>query len=483
MNQFDAAVAKRLLSPAGLEMLALERVLQKTVGAKTDYADLFLQHKVRESWRLEEGQVKESGYAVDQGFGLRVVSGEKTGFAYADEIVLPALEEAAKNAYQIARVGQSGHVALQSAQSVPALYTGDNPLQSFSDEQKVSLLKQLDQMARAKDKRISQVMLRLSASHDTVMILNQLGEWVTDLRPMVSLHLQVIMAEQGRLEQGFSGAGGRLTYAGFIEGVDLEAFVEKAVNQARVNLNAVPAPAGTMPVVLGPGWPGVLLHEAIGHGLEGDFNRKGSSAFSGRVGERVASAVCTVVDDGALPNRRGSLSVDDEGVQTGCTMLIEKGVLKGYMQDRHNARLMQVESTGNGRRESYAHRPLPRMTNTYMQAGDCDPEEIIASVDRGIYAVDFAGGQVDITSGKFVFSMSEAYLIEKGKLTTPLKGATIIGDGPSVLKQVSMVGSDLALDPGIGVCGKDGQSVPVGVGQPTLRVDEMLVGGSDLAEA
>lgn len=468
----------RLLVPSGIELNALEAVLSQAMGKQTDYADLFLQYKEHESWILEEGRIKGGSYTLDQGFGLRVVSGEKTGFAYADEIVLPALWDAARSAYQIVRVGHEGCLQRQPVTHFPALYTRDNPISTYSDDKKIALLRQIDEVVRSKDHRIQQALIRLTASHDTVMVLNQQGEYAADIRPMISLHLQIILAEGGRKEQGFSAVGGRYSYQSFLDRLDVESFVEKALKQAQVNLESVSPPAGIYPVVLGPGWPGVLLHEAIGHGLEGDFNRKGSSAFAGRLGELVASPVCTIVDDGTLAHRRGSLSMDDEGVPTQCTVLIEKGRLKSYMQDRHNAMLMKTQSTGNGRRESYAHRPLVRMTNTYMQPGDYDPREIIASVDKGIYAVDFSGGQVDITSGKFVFSMSEAYLIEKGQLTTPLKGATLIGDGPSVLKQVSLVGNDLALDSGMGVCGKEGQSVAVGVGQPTLRVDALLVGGN-----
>ncbi|MDF1759925.1 MAG: metalloprotease TldD [Coxiellaceae bacterium] len=469
----------QLLQPMELEPQQLSTVLGSAISKQVDYADLFLQQIQSESWVLENGIVKQGQYSQDAGFGLRVVSGEKTGFAYADEIVAPALQQAAASARSIVHSGGDSNLQLQSSRAIKPLYTANNPLMDFADNDKIKLLQQIDQQARAADKRIHSVSVNLSASHRVVLILDYQGRLVPDVRPMVSLHLRVIAKQGERFEQGFSGSGGRYDYVGFLAQLDLDQFINKAVKQACTNLEAQPAPAGTMPVVLGPGWPAVLLHEAIGHGLEGDFNRKGTSAFSGRLGERVASEQCTVVDDGTLLDRRGSLTVDDEGMPTECTVLIENGILKNYMQDKHNAQLMGVDSTGNGRRESYAHRPIPRMTNTYMCAGKHDPQEIIASVEKGIYAVDFSGGQVDITSGKFVFCMSEAYLIENGKVTTPIKGATLIGDGPSVLTRVSMVGNDMQLDTGIGVCGKDGQSVPVGVGQPTLKVDEMVVGGAE----
>ncbi len=469
----------QLLHPQALEQEHLLSVLGSAVSKQVDYADLYLQSIQSESWTLENGIIKEGHYSQDAGFGLRVVSGEKTGFAYADEIELPILQQAASSARSIVRVGGDSNLKVRADSAVTPLYTAQNPLKHFADDEKIQLMREIDQKVRGLDARITSVVISLSASHRVILVLNHQGELVPDVRPMVALHLRVIAAEGDRLEQGFSGTGGRYDYASFLQQLDLDAFITKAVHQASVNLEAKPAPAGTMPVVLGPGWPAVLLHEAIGHGLEGDFNRKGTSAFTGRIGERVATEHCTVVDDGTLQDRRGSLTVDDEGMPTEATVLIENGILKNYMQDRHNAQLMGVKSTGNGRRESYAHRPLPRMTNTYMCNGEYDPSEIIASVEKGIYAVDFSGGQVDITSGKFVFCMSEAYLIENGKVTTPIKGATLIGDGPSVLTRVSMVGNDMQLDTGIGVCGKDGQSVPVGVGQPTLKVDEMVVGGAE----
>lgn len=469
---------QQLLSPAQLEPMHLLRVLGSAVGPLVDYADIYLQHIKRESWTLENGIVKQGTYTQDSGFGFRVVSGEKTGFAFADEIVLPSLQQAADSARSIVRSGQQGDLALRGLSNVKRLYSAVDPIPSMPDEDKVELLQRIDRLARQQDSRIQSVTVSLGASYQTILVVNQLGQLVPDVRPMVSLHCRVVAEQNGRQEQGSSGTGGRFDLATLTQRLDVDAFVAKAVNQALVNLEAKPAPAGTMPVVLGPGWPAVLLHEAVGHGLEGDFNRKGTSAFSNRLGERVATEHCTVVDDGTIMERRGSLSVDDEGEPSQRTVLIENGILKGYMQDKHNAQLMGVASTGNGRRESYAYRPLPRMTNTYMCNGKHDPAEIIASVDKGIYAVDFSGGQVDITSGKFVFCMSEAYLIENGKVTAPIKGATLIGDGPTVLTRVSMVGNDMALDSGIGVCGKDGQSVPVGVGQPTLKIDEMVVGGA-----
>lgn len=469
---------KQLLSPTGLEPQQLLSVLTASLSEQVDYADLYLQSIQRESWSLENRIVKQGHYSQDAGFGLRVVSGEKTGFAYADDIAMPYLEKAASSARSIVRQGQSTDVSLRQAAQFPCLYPAINPIPTLADADKVKLLQRIDCLARAHDSRISNVNVSLSASYQVVLVLNHLGEFMPDIRPMVSLHCRVIAKQADRTEQGSAGEGCRGDLAEFVTNIDIEQFVRRACDQAITNLSAQAAPAGTMPVVLGPGWPAVLLHEAVGHGLEGDFNRKGSSAFSGRLGEQVATKHCTVVDDGTIENRRGSLNMDDEGVIAERTVLIEKGILKGYMQDKHNARLMGQRSTGNGRRESYAHRPLPRMTNTYMCNGQYDPHEVIASVKKGIYAVDFSGGQVDITSGKFVFCMSEAYLIEDGRITAPVKGATLIGDGPTVMNRISMVANDMALDRGIGVCGKDGQSVPVGVGQPTLKIDEVVVGGS-----
>jgi TldD protein len=405
------------------------------------------------------------------------MSGDKTGFAYSDELVVPALMSAADAARAISRQGQSGGMQAWQARSGRKLYSAVDPLTTLEDAEKVELLQTVDRMTRAMDPRVTQVMASLAAVHEMVLVCASDGTLAADVRPLIRLNVSVIVEQKGRREQGSSGGGGRHGYSYFLEGDRAIGYAREAVRQALVNLEAQPAPAGEMTVVLGPGWPGVLLHEAIGHGLEGDFNRKGTSAFAGRLGEKVASEFCTVVDDGTLEGRRGSLNIDDEGTLTSQTVLIEKGRLTGYMQDKLNARLMGMAPTGNGRRQSFAHLPLPRMTNTYMLAGPHDPAAIIASVKRGIYARNFAGGQVDITSGKFVFSTSETYLIENGKLGKPLKDATLIGDGPSVLNEVSMVGNDLELDAGIGVCGKDGQSVPVGVGQPTLRIDRLTVGG------
>jgi TldD protein len=472
------AIAKNsLLSPSGLDENRLSSVLGTLMGHAVDSADLYFQQSRQESWSLEDGIVKEGGHSVESGVGVRAISGEKTGFAYSDEIVLPALEEASRAARAIARQGGSKTVQPWHASAGHNLYLPTDPISTLSDIDKVSLLKQLDAEARRIDPRVAQVMASLSALHEVILVMNSDGTLAADVRPLVRVNVSVIVEQNGRREQGFSGGGGRYGLGEFtFEHVRKHA--KEAVRQALVNLEAVPAPAGTMTVVLGPGWPGVLLHEAIGHGLEGDFNRKGTSAFSGKVGQRVASDLCTVVDDGTLAGRRGSLNVDDEGTPTQCTTLIEKGVLRGYIQDKHNARLMGLPPTGNGRRESFAHLVMPRMTNTYMLNGPHDKDEILRSVKKGLYAVNFGGGQVDITSGKFVFSASEAYLIEDGKITTPVKGATLIGNGPDVLTRVSMVGNDLALDEGVGVCGKEGQSVPVGVGQPTLRVDGLTVGGT-----
>ncbi len=470
---------QRLLAPAELDERALEQVLHGMLGTAIDYADLYLQYSRSESWVLEDGIVRDGNFAIDQGAGVRAVSGEKTGFAYSDELLRPALEKAAGAARQIARSGATpGALAVRGSGPPAPLYAGDDPLASLPDADKVALLQRLDRHARAIDPCVSQVTASLAAVHEVVLILASDGTFAVDVRPLVRCNVSVIAERGGRRERGSAGGGGRLDYRMFLASDQAMAWAEEAVRAALLNLEAVPAPAGSMPVVLGPGWPGVLLHEAVGHGLEGDFNRKGTSTFSGRVGEQVASKLCTVVDEGCMPNRRCSLTVDDEGTPTGRTVLIENGVLKGYMQDKHNARLMGTAPTGNGRRQSYAHLPMPRMTNTYMLAGEHDPEEILASVDRGLYAVNFGGGQVDITSGKFVFSTTEAYLIENGKVTAPVRGATLIGNGPEVMNRISMVGNDLALDTGIGVCGKDGQSVPVGVGQPTLRVDAVTVGGT-----
>ena len=466
-----------LLVPYGLDAPQIGDVFGTIMTRKVDYADLYFQYYRNESWSLEEGIVKSGSFSIDQGVGVRAIAGEKTAFAYSDDISLPALRDAAGATRAIARAGGKSRVPAVRASAGRALYEPMDPLASLGDTEKVRLLERLERLCRARDPRVAQVMASLAAVYEVVLVARSDGVMAADVRPLVRLSVQVI-AEQGeRREQGNSGGGGRFDYSYFDAAV-LEEYAHKAVDQALLNLESRPAPAGTMTVVLGPGWPGILLHEAIGHGLEGDFNRKGSSAFTGRIGERVASPGVTVVDDGTLPSRRGSLNIDDEGNRTQCTTLIENGVLRGYIQDSLNARLMKMPVTGNGRRESYAHVVMPRMTNTYMLAGDKAPEEILASVDKGIYAVNFGGGQVDITNGKFVFSMSEAYMIENGKVTYPIKGATLIGNGPDALTRVSMIGNDLQLDSGVGTCGKDGQSVPVGVGQPTLRIDGLTVGGT-----
>jgi len=467
-----------LLTPAGLDESALEQAFGRLMGASVDAADLYFQNSRHEGWVLEDGIIKQGNHSIDQGVGVRAVSGEKTGFAYSDELVLPALLEASSAARAISRSGQSGGLQAWHRGSGLQLYAPLDPLDTLSDQQKVDLLRRVDAEARRQDPRVRQVVVSLTGLHDVVLIADSEGRLNGDVRPLVRLNVNVIAEHNGRRESGNAGGGGRCGYEFFLEQDRALGYAREAVRLALVNLDAVDAPAGTMPVVLGPGWPGILLHEAIGHGLEGDFNRKGTSAFAGRLGEKVASRLCTVVDDGTLERRRGSLNVDDEGVPTESTVLIENGVLRGYMQDRTNARLMGMQPTGNGRRESYAHLPMPRMTNTYMLGGPHEPAEILASVDRGLYAVNFGGGQVDITSGKFVFSASEAYLIENGKVTRPVKGATLIGNGPDVLTRVSMVGNDMQLDSGIGVCGKDGQRVPVGVGQPTLKLDALTVGGT-----
>jgi len=467
-----------LLSPSGLGDNELQQVLDSLMHHSVDYADLYFQASRHESWVLEDGIVKEGSHNIEQGVGVRAISGEKTGFAYSDEIILPALTQAAQSARAIARSGKSQQVKAWQPAQANKLYLPFDPLDTMKAEDKINLLRMLDAEARKQDPRVQQVVVSLAGVQDVVLIAASDGTLNADIRPLVRMNVSVIVEDGARREQGSSGGGGRVGYDYFLEDERGLNFAREAVRQALVNLEAVDAPAGSMPVVLGSGWPGVLLHEAVGHGLEGDFNRKGSSVFSGRIGEKVASSLCTVVDDGTMANRRGSLNIDDEGVATQQTVLIENGILKGYMQDKMNAGLMGVSSTGNGRRESYAHLPMPRMTNTYMLAGEHAPEEIIASVDKGLYAVNFGGGQVDITSGKFVFSACEAYLIEKGKVTRPVKGATLIGNGPDVLNEVSMVGTDLELDSGVGVCGKEGQSVPVGVGQPTLKIDNLTVGGT-----
>jgi TldD protein len=478
--QDSVAIARRaLLSPTGLDDRDLDQALRAVLRGGVDCADLYFQVSRHEGWSLEDGIVKEGSHSIEQGVGVRAIAGEKTGFAYSDEIVVPALMQASAAAGAIARAGQTGALRAWAAPPPRAsLYGTADPIASLSDDDKVALLQKVDAATRAVDPRVRQVMASLVAVHETILVIGSDGVIAADVRPLVRMNVSVIVEENGRREQGYTGGGGRVSYQHFLDSDRAFEFGREAVRQALVALEAVPAPAGEMVVVLGPGWPGVLLHEAIGHGLEGDFNRKGTSAFSRRLGEKVASEQCTIVDDGTLPLRRGSLNVDDEGTPTRCTTLIENGRLAGYLQDKLNARLMGTQPTGNGRRQSFAHLPLPRMTNTYMLPGSHAPQDIIASVDKGIYARNFGGGQVDITSGKFVFSASEAYLIEKGRLGAPIRDATLIGDGPSVLRKVSMVGNDLRLDEGVGTCGKEGQSVPVGVGQPTLRIDGLTVGGT-----
>ena len=466
-----------LLAPFDLEEAKLEHVFGTLATRRVDYADLYFQYSRSEGWTLEEGIVKSGSFNIEQGVGVRAVCGEKTAFAYSDEISFDALQDAAKVTRAIASAGQARRVK-RASHALPApLYRAMDPIASLPAEDKVRLLERLERKCRALDPRVTQVMASLGGEYEVVLIARADGGIAADVRPLVRLSVQVIAEANGRRESGTGGGGGRTDYAHFTDEV-LDSYARQAVSQALVNLEARPAPAGTMTVVLGPGWPGVLLHEAVGHGLEGDFNRKGSSAFSGRLGQRVAARGVTVVDDGTLPGRRGSLTVDDEGTPTRRNVLIEDGVLRGYLQDSLNARLMKMPLTGNARRESFAHLTLPRMTNTYMLAGARDPQEIIASVKRGLYATNFGGGQVDITNGKFVFSAAEAYLIENGRVSYPVKGATLIGNGPDALTRVSMIGNDLALDTGIGTCGKEGQSVPVGVGQPTLKIDGLTVGGT-----
>ncbi len=472
------SVMSRMLEPAGLDEGHLNKTLGSMMCGGVDYADLYFQVSRQESWTVEDRIIREGSFSHDQGVGVRAVSGEKTGFAYSDELMLAALEHSAGAARAIARQGDNKALQAWQRRDVPVLYPALDPLVSISDEQKTALLAEIEAQTRTLDPRIDQVIISLSSNQDLVLVAASDGTLAADVRPLVRLNVTVILEENGRREQGYAGGGARADLNYFLSGELPLQYAREAVRQASVQLEADAAPAGMMPVVLGAGWPGILLHEAVGHGLEGDFNRKGTSAFSGRVGEQVASSLCTIVDDGTLPNRRGSLAVDDEGTPGGYNVLVENGVLRGYMQDKLNARLMGVDPTGNGRRESYAHMPMPRMTNTYMLAGPHDPQDIIASVDKGLFAPNFGGGQVDITSGKFVFSASEAYLIENGKVTTPVKGAMLIGDGPEVLNQISMLGNDLELDTGVGTCGKEGQSVPVGVGQPTLKIDQLTVGGT-----
>ncbi|MFZ7224186.1 metalloprotease TldD [Avibacterium avium] len=478
-------VTQSLLAPSQLATQDLMNVFNLMDHRNIDYADLYFQLSQDESWVLEDGIIKEGGFHIDRGVGVRAVSGEKTGFAYADQINLASLQQCANAVKGIAQPTQQSFILPQPFTPVSAVqrYAAINPLESLSKEKKIELLHLVDRTARSADPRVTKVSASLSAIYEEVLIAATDGTLAADIRPLVRLSISVLVEEDGKRERGGAGCGGRFGLDWFFEIDNGEmravAFAKEAVRQALVNLNAIPAPAGLMPVVLGAGWPGVLLHEAVGHGLEGDFNRKESSLFTGKVGELVTSPLCTIVDDGTLPNRRGSLTIDDEGVPSQCNVLIKDGILQGYMQDKMNARLMGVAPTGNGRRESYAHLPMPRMTNTYMLAGKSKFEDLIASVDRGIFAPHFGGGQVDITSGKFVFSTSEAYLIENGKITKPVKGATLIGSGIDVMQNISMVADSVEIDHGIGVCGKEGQSVPVGVGQPALKIEEITVGGTN----
>ncbi len=474
------AIARELLlTPFGLDESHLLRALSEIRAHKVDDADLYFQYTRSEGWSLEEGIVKTGSFSIDQGVGVRAVSGEKTAFAYSDDISEASLLDAARTVRTIASAGQSGRVkaAAQKIAGSRSLYPGTDPIATLDSTAKVALLEKVEKLARAKDPRVAQVMAGLAGEYDVVLVARADGTLAADVRPLVRLSVTVIAEQAGRREMGSSGGGGRFGLAYFDEAM-IHQYVNEAVSAALTNLESRPAPAGDMTVVLGPGWPGVLLHEAIGHGLEGDFNRKGSSAFAGRIGQRVAAKGVTVLDDGTIADRRGSLNVDDEGNPTQRNVLIEDGILKGYIQDSLNARLMKVRPTGNGRRESYAHVPMPRMTNTYMLGGDKAPEEIVASIERGLYAPNFGGGQVDITSGKFVFSASEAYWVEKGKIQYPVKGATLVGNGPDALTRVTMIGNDMRLDSGVGTCGKEGQSVPVGVGQPTLRIEGLTVGGT-----
>ncbi len=478
------SVEQSLLSDSHIDDELLSKTLKSMMTRQVDFADLYFQSSQHESWVLEDGIVKEGSYNIERGVGVRAISGEKTGFAYSDDISPQALQQAADAAKGIADSGSGAQVKAFNRQSPIQVYQTVEPLGSLTQEQKIDLLHQVEAHARQIDSRVTQVIASLSGVYETILVSASDGTFGTDIRPLVRLNCSVLVEENGKRERASAGGGARTDYSYFFD-VEVGAnkarylsYAEEAVRQALVNLVAIESPAGTFPVVLGAGWPGVLLHEAVGHGLEGDFNRKGSSAFSGKVGQQVTSKLCTIVDDGTLVNRRGSISIDDEGTPGQFNTLIENGILKGYMQDKHNASLMGVKPTGNGRRESYAHLPMPRMTNTYMLAGESSPEDIIKSVKKGIFAPNFAGGQVDITSGKFVFTSSEAYLIENGEITSPVKGATLIGNGPEAMKRISMVGNDLKLDAGVGICGKDGQSIPVGVGQPTLKVDEMTIGGT-----
>jgi len=474
-----ATAKSLLLDPFGLDEGHLSRALAAIKTHQVDDADLYFQYTRTEGWSLEEGIVKTGSFSIDQGVGVRAVVGEKTAFAYSDDISEASLMDAAATVRAIAAASQNkrSKVPARKVSASRSLYPSLDPMSTLDSTAKVKLLEKVEKLARAKDPRVVQVMAGMATEYDVVLVARADGTLAADVRPLIRLSVSVIAEQNGRREAGSSGGGGRFGLAYFDDAM-VETYVDEAVHAALTNLDARPAPAGEMTVVLGSGWPGVLLHEAVGHGLEGDFNRKGSSAFSGRIGQRVAAKGVTVLDDGTIADRRGSLNVDDEGHASQKNVLIEDGILRGYIQDAMNARLMGVKPTGNGRRESYAHVPMPRMTNTYMLGGDKDPQEIVASIKKGLYATNFGGGQVDITSGKFVFSASEAYWVENGKILYPVKGATLIGSGPESLKKISMIGNDMRLDSGVGTCGKEGQSVPVGVGQPTLRIDGLTVGGT-----
>ena len=474
-----ATAQQLLLTPFGLDESHLSKALAEITSHKVDDADLYFQYTRSEGWSLEEGIVKTGSFSIDQGVGVRAVSGEKTAFAYSDDISEASLLDAARTVRSISSAGRTGRVKTPTRKiaSSRSLYNGVDPISTLDSTAKVKLLEKTEKLARSRDPRVAQVMAGLASEYDVVLVARADGTLAADVRPLVRLSVTVIAEQNGRREVGSGGGGGRFGLA-YFDNEKIAEYVDQAVKAALTNLDARPAPAGEMTVVLGSGWPGILLHEAIGHGLEGDFNRKGSSAFSGRIGQRVAAKGVTVLDDGTIADRRGSLNVDDEGNASQRNVLIEDGILKGYIQDSMNARLMKVKPTGNGRRESYAHVPMPRMTNTYMLGGDKDPQEIVASIKKGLYATNFGGGQVDITSGKFVFSASEAFWVENGKIQYPVKGATIVGNGPDALTRVTMIGNDMALDSGVGTCGKEGQSVPVGVGQPTLRIDGLTVGGT-----
>jgi TldD protein len=468
---------KFILDPAGISHDNLSTIMNKIQNKNIDYADLYFQYSKNEFWSLEDGKVKNGSYSIDQGVGIRSVSDEKTAFTYSDDISLNALNDSLKIINSIEKQGQSISTPTPKKTINKSIYRNNDPIAELDSQKKIDLLEKIESIAKSIDKRVIKVSASLAAQYEVILIQNYYGQLIEDIRPLIRLSISVISELNGKREQGSSGGGGRYLLNYFTDEI-LEDYAKKAVKQSLVNLDARPTPAGSMTVVLGSGWPGILLHEAIGHGLEGDFNRKGTSAFSNMMGKQVAAKGITVVDDGTIENRRGSLNIDDEGNPTQKTVLIEDGILVGYLQDTLNARLMNMPVTGNGRRESYAHSPIPRMTNTYMPNGKYDPKEIIGSVDNGLYAENFGGGQVDITSGKFVFSASEAWVIKNGKLDYPVKGATIIGNGPDILKEVSMVGNDMNLDSGVGTCGKDGQSVPVGVGQPTLKIDNIIVGGT-----